>query len=262
MPMNNKYQSGVNTSWQHVSKWYRKLVNKEGHYYHQHTIIPGVLKLLNLRPDDSLLDLACGEGILGRAISKEIYYQGFDIASSLITLAKKYDKLLNHHYQIADITNLLPLSKYNFTKGAIILALQNIENPRNVILNFQKHLVGGGQLIIIINHPYFRIPRQTSWETDPNSKMQYRRVNRYLSPLKIPINQQPSEREKSPIIWSFHYPLSSYSQFLYETGFVIEKIEEWVSDKRSEGKAGKMENRARAEFPLFMAVLARKIKHL
>jgi hypothetical protein len=40
---------------------------------------------------------------------------------------------------------------------------------------------------------------------------------------------------------------------------VIEKIEEWVSDKKSEGGKAAMEDKARAEFPLFMAIAAKKI---
>lgn len=262
MSMNNKYHSAVNTSWQHVSKWYKELVNKEGHYYHQHTIIPGVLKLLNLKPADSLLDLACGQGVLARNISTDVYYQGVDVATSLINFAKKEDKVPTHYYLVSDVTKPLSISKTDFDFATIILALQNIEFPKLVFENANKHLKDGGKFLIVINHPYFRIPRQTSWEIDPNSKMQYRRVNRYLSPLKIPINQHPSERKKSPITWSFHYPLSSYSTFLSEEGFVIEKIEEWVSDKKSSGKAARMENRARVEFPLFMAIVARKTRQL
>jgi hypothetical protein len=53
-------------------------------------------------------------------------------------------------------------------------------------------------------------------------------------------------------------PLAEYSRMLFEGGFLIERIEEWVSDKHSVGKASLMENRARSEFPLFMAILARK----
>ena len=34
--------------------------------------------------------------------------------------------------------------------------------------------------------------------------------------------------------------------------------EEWISDKRSMGKRAGMENRAREEFPLFLAILAKK----
>jgi hypothetical protein len=45
---------------------------------------------------------------------------------------------------------------------------------------------------------------------------------------------------------------------LFENGFAIEKIEEWTSEKQSEGKMARAENRARDEFPMFMAILAVK----
>ena len=60
-----------------------------------------------------------------------------------------------------------------------------------------------------------------------------------------------------PLTWSFHEPISAYTNMLADNNFVIENLEEWTSDKESMGKAGRMENRSRAEFPLFLAILAR-----
>ena len=79
-----------------------------------------------------------------------------------------------------------------------------------------------------------------------------------MTPLSIPVAASPSKGAKSTATWSYHFPLSEYSRMLLDNGFVIEKIEEWISDKSSVGEAAKMENRARKEFPLFMAILARK----
>ena len=135
--------------------------------------------------------------------------------------------------------------------------MQNIEVARNVIQNAANYLKKGGQLVIVLNHPCFRIPRQSGWRIDEKSKQQQRFVNRYLSALKIPIDMNPGQQAKDQkVTWSFHHSLQDYSQMLEEAGFLIKKIEEWASDKESVGKAAKMENRARAEIPLFMAILA------
>jgi hypothetical protein len=45
---------------------------------------------------------------------------------------------------------------------------------------------------------------------------------------------------------------------LKDAGFAIDVIEEWTSDKESEGRAARMENRSRSEFPLFLAIKAFK----
>jgi len=40
---------------------------------------------------------------------------------------------------------------------------------------------------------------------------------------------------------------------------LVNDLEEWTSNKLSVGKAAKSENRARAEFPLFLALRSVKI---
>lgn len=257
-----KKKSDPPTSWQKSSKWYQDSVGEKGHYYHQSVIMPNSLKLLDFThtSNASLLDLACGQGVLSRHIPSKVNYIGIDAAKSLIHAALQYNPPKHHGFILADAAKELPLKKMDFSHAALILALQNIESPLNVFKNASKHLIPGGYFLVVLNHPCFRIPRQSSWQIDPNSKIQYRRIDSYMSSMKIPIQTHPSQGKNSPQTWSFHSPLSSYCQWLKEADFGIEVIEEWCSDKESEGKTAKMENRSRREIPLFMAILARKLK--
>ena len=212
---------------------------------------------MDLESGSKLLDLACGNGVLAKAIPKDVEYLGIDVAPSLINEAKRTDRNPKHKYLVADVTK--PLSVLNkFTDGTIILALQNIQNPEKALQNASEHLLTRSNLVIVLNHPAFRIPRQSSWGIDEGRKIQYRRVDKYLSPMEIPINMNPSDRN-SPITMSYHYPISDYSKMLKEAGFVIDLIEEWTSDKESEGRAARMENRSRSEIPLFLAIRTIKI---
>jgi ubiquinone/menaquinone biosynthesis C-methylase UbiE len=246
------------TSWQPVHKWYRESVGQEGHYYHQHVILPGILKFLGQKQKEkiSLLDIACGQGILGRTVPQDMEYVGIDVALGLIKSAKQMDGSPHHHYQVADVAKLIDLKKKDFTHAAIILALQNIEHPEIAFRNAAHHLKPQGKLILVMNHPCFRIPRQTSWQVDKDKKIQYRRIDGYMSPQKIPITTHPGQGKASPNTLSFHHPLSQYVVWLNQAGFKISHMEEWCSDKVSEGGAAKMENRARAEIPLFMMIVA------
>jgi SAM-dependent methyltransferase len=243
------------TSWENSARWYTGAVGEKGHYYHQHVVIPGALRLLNLSATSRLLDLACGQGILARALPPSTGYLGLDLSESLI---KSAQKLSRHEFRVADVSKPLSLSQKDFTHAAIILALQNINHPEITLQNASRHLAPSGRLLLVLNHPCFRIPRQSSWGIDPGNQLEYRRINRYLSPLKIPISTHPGDSH-SPLTWSFHQPLSAYFAFLKSAGFVVDSLEEWTSDKESVGQAAKMENRARSEFPLFMAILARKL---
>ena len=58
---------------------------------------------------------------------------------------------------------------------------------------------------------------------------------------------------------SFHRPLQYYSKLFSATGFVITRLEEWISHKRSQvGPRQKEEDRMRSEIPLFLFVEIKK----
>jgi hypothetical protein len=142
---------------------------------------------------------------------------------------------------------------------AIVLALQNIKNQFAVIKNVERYLAKEGKLVIVLNHPAFRIPKHADWAVDKEKNIQYRKVDCYLTPQVIPIDSSPFDNRNNQRTWSYHYPLSAYSEMLLDNGLVIEKIEEWTSPKKSEGGMAKIEDDARKEFPMFMAIVARRI---
>ncbi|MBS4169157.1 class I SAM-dependent methyltransferase [Parachlamydia sp. AcF125] len=248
----------ISTSWEPVSKWYHQAVGKEGHYYHQSVILPKLLNLLNLNENSSVLDVACGQGILARHLPEKVAYVGMDIAPSFIKAAKQLDRNPQHEYLVRDAAKPYQLGKRLFSHATLILAVQNFERADLVFHHVSAALAEKGLFVIVMNHPCFRIPRQSSWGIDESKKLQYRRLDSYASAQKIPIQAHPSEGHNSSTTWSFHHPLSSYTRWLHEAGFVIEFLEEWCSDKVSEGKRAKMENRSRDEFPLFLTLIASK----
>lgn len=244
----------MDSSWKKPSSWYDSIVSKDGHYYHQELVIPNSLRLLDLKKSSSLLDLACGQGVLARAIPKACAYLGIDGAPELITKAKGYS---THKYLVHDLSTPLELDK-SFSHAVICLALQNIEDPSEVLASAHKHLKPKGKLLVVLNHPCFRIPRQSNWGIDEKKKLQYRRVDRYMTPMSIPLQTHPSKGNQSATMMTYHHSLSDISQMLCKAGFAIHVLEEWVSEKKSTGGKAKMENLARKEFPLFMAILAEK----
>jgi SAM-dependent methyltransferase len=245
-----------NNSWQKVGKWYGKITEGEGHYYHKNVIIPKVLKILNINSKSKILDLGSGSGILGRSIGNEINYTGIDLSTSLIKEAERQDKSINHKYIVGDASNF-DLKNKDYTDCIFILSFQNMKNAENAVKCAVSHLSTNGKLILVLNHPAFRIPRQSSWQVDSGNKTEYRRINKYMSNLEIPINMNPSDRN-SELTWSYHYPISKIVEMLVGNGLLISRVEEWVSDKTSVGPASKMENVARNEFPLFMTIVGVK----
>ncbi len=242
-----------NTSWEKVSSWYDKLVGINGHYYHKNVIFPSLLKNAIFKKKCSLLDLACGQGVLSRVINENIDYWGCDVSSSLISAAKK---LKRGNFFVSDITKPLMLDKKDFDVITIILALQDIGLHDEIFQNCYNHLKPNGKLFLIINHPCFRIPRQTSWNITKTE--QSRQVNRYMTNMTIPIKTNPGKKEFSKKVYFHHYPMQEYFNILNRNGFTIKNIQELISDKKSTGKNRKKEDLARKEIPLFLSIEAKK----
>ena len=94
---------------------------------------------------------------------------------------------------------------------------------------------------------------------DEKRKVQYRRVDRYLLPRKIPIVTHPG-KEPGKYTWSFHKPIEAYVRALRNAGMLVDAMEEWTSHKKStSGPRAGAENVAREEIPMFLAVRAVKI---
>lgn len=257
-----RQQRAKKTSWEPVSDWYGNIVGEKGHYYHRKVVLPNVMRLLDLKKDANcrLLDLACGQGVLARQLPKGVEYWGVDVSRSLITEAKKQCKgQPQQQFRVGDVTKTLKKIPGDCDWVTMILALQDIADAPAALANAAQQLKTGGRLLLVLNHPCFRIPRQSHWGVDEGQKLQYRRMDRYLSPLEVPIRTKPSKGKASPVVYSHHRPLSFYIQWLSEAGLLLETMEEWVSDKKSTGSKAAMENRARAEFPLFICLVAKKV---
>lgn len=250
--------SNGKSSWEPVEEWYDRSVGEKGSFYHEHLILPGIARLFRAAetPRAHLLELGCGQGVVARALPPHWSYTGVDLSPSLIASAQKLTKRKNTQFLVGDAT--VSHSWGTFSHALFLLSLQNMESLALALQNASSNLAPGGQLLLILNHPCYRIPRQSSWEVDEPHKLLYRRVNRYLSPLKIPIAAHPSKGAASAATYSFHFSLHDLFQALSAARFATLTLEEWTSPKKSEGKHARMEDRARTEFPLFLALLAQK----
>ncbi len=248
----------ANTSWDSADRWYDTLVGEKGHYYHDSVIIPSALRMLgiNAKAQGALFDVGCGNGVLARHLPKGVAYTGLDASSKLIEAGVQ--KSPHARFFVADATDEFPFSERAFQWACFLLSLQNMRNGDRAVKLAAGRLQAGGLMLLVLNHPAFRIPRQSSWGVDEHTGLQQRRINRYYSPLEIPIQVHPGKGGSSETTISFHQPLSTYATWLREANCAIVSMEEWRSDKKSEGKNARREDFAREEFPLFLTILARK----
>jgi hypothetical protein len=143
-----------------------------------------------------------------------------------------------------------------------VLAVQNIHPLQPMFEGVARALVAGGHLVIVMMHPCFRGAKETHWGWDEKTSVQYRRVDRYLTPRKTPIVTHPG-RDPGQYTWTFHKPLELYVRHLRNAGLLIDALEEWTSHKTSQpGPRASAENQARKEIPMFLAIRAMKVAGL
>lgn len=246
------------THWENVAEWYDTLVGHEGSEYHQEVVLPGVLRLLAPEAGETILDVACGQGVLCRLLhGRRARVTGIDASPALIEAARQRGPA-EIDYRVGDARKLA-LPAGSFDAAACVLAIQNMHPIRPVFESVARVLEPAGRLVIVMMHPAFRGPKETSWGWDEKLKVQYRRVDRYLVPRKTPIVAHPGSAPEI-YTWTFHKPIELYVKAMRQAGLLIDALEEWPSHKQSEpGARAAAENIARKEIPMFLAIRALKV---
>jgi len=241
------------TGWGKVAMWYDSHL-QEDDTYHAQVVVPNLIRLIDLKKNQSLLELGCGQGyVLEKFISHSKNLTGVDIGKELIDIAKKKNKEIKYFVGSAEDPQILVGQTFDVLM--IVLAIQNMKHLNLVVENISRLLSPKGRVYLVLNHPAFRIPQFSNWSFSEDKKTQSRVVDLYMSEKEISIDMNPGQTENKKITPSFHRPLQMYSKAFAKHNFAITKIEEWMSHKTSQpGPRAEVENRARKEFPMFMCL--------
>jgi ubiquinone/menaquinone biosynthesis C-methylase UbiE len=248
------------TSWEPLAQWYDGWVGKDGSKHHRHLAIPAVMELLAPKPGEQILDVGAGTGVLAPFVTQTgAQYTGVDASEKLLQFARQ------HHGQAGqfitgDARRLSALPAFHaaqFDAAVFLLSIQDMDPLAEVVENTTWVLKPAGRVILLMTHPCFRVPRQSGWGWDEDRKLQFRRVDRYLTPLPVPLKPYPGQTGVSR---SFHRPLHEYINTLAQFHLWVDHLLEIPTYKTSaSGPRAKAENLANQEIPLFLALRARKI---
>lgn len=258
------------TSWGNVADWYDSHLSTTDDNYHLKVIFPNLSRIFGDIKGKNFVDLACGQGIFTEILSKDAAnVVGIDISKELIAIAKKNQSINKNgnkkikniaEYFVSPSDDLFMIKNVSADFVVCILAIQNIEKLEETIKEVSRVLKDSGSFIFVINHPTFRNPRKSSWGYDEEENIQYRRIDEYMSESNIKIDMTPGSKTDKKFTVSFHRPLQLYIKTLSKNGFVITRLEEWISHKESKkGPKQIAENKSRKEIPLFMCIEAKKI---
>jgi ubiquinone/menaquinone biosynthesis C-methylase UbiE len=276
------------TSWSKVADWYDGLIEDSDDSYQKKVVLPNLIRMVAPKEGMTIVDIGCGQGYFSRVLAGAgARVTGCDISSELIRLAIDHSNENKSAVPgAAGITRSVSATslsrnaagridfkvassnKLSFADGSsadaaiMILSLQNIEDLAGTISECARVLKKGGRLIVVINHPAFRVLRDSSWQWDEKSGRQYRRIDSYMSDSQHKIDMTPGEKDpaKKRTTFSFHRPLQSYFKAFDKSGLAVSRLEEWISHRKSQpGPRAAEEDRTRKEIPLFLAIEAVKL---
>ncbi|MEZ6233964.1 MAG: pseudouridine synthase [Phycisphaerales bacterium] len=280
--------------WEHVAEWYDALVAGKRNDLQDEVVTPGVLKLLEPRRGERVLDVACGPGeLVLRLAAMGVESVGVDAAPRMIEIARHRSEQAQSQtvqsyedeggaagaaapvrFEVADARSLRDGLRDDAAFDAItcVMALMNIDDLGATLEGVASLLKPGGRFVAVVLHPAFRSPGITTWgwASQPVSAggrggmahRQYRRVDAYLSHATSDVTMNPGavSRGEAPVMTHTHHrPVGAYVSMLGRAGLLVDCLEEWASPRRSQaGPRAAEEDRARREIPIFMAVRAVK----
>ncbi|HLF90053.1 MAG TPA: class I SAM-dependent methyltransferase [Anaerolineales bacterium] len=259
MAAKRKTPRAPTTSWEPLARWYDGWVGKDGSKHHRNLAIPAVLDLLAPQPGEQILDLGAGTGVLAPFVAQAgAKYTGIDISEKLLQFARQHHGNQGRflHGDARLLSAMPELQADQFDGVVFLLSIQDMDPLTEVFESAAWALKPGGRMVLLMTHPCFRVPRQSGWGWDENRKLQFRRVDRYLTPLSVPLKPYPGQ---SGVSRSFHRALQDYVNVLAQNHLLVDQFREIPTYKTSTGPQARAENLANQEIPLFLGLRAKKL---
>ncbi|MGH2728894.1 MAG: tyrosine-type recombinase/integrase, partial [Actinomycetota bacterium] len=236
--------ASVDSAWEEkANEWVRFARSPEHDHFFWRFNGPRFMDLLP-EPRGLTLDLACGEGRLGRILAERGYrVVAIDAAPTLAALAQEAGGQL---VAVGD-ANRLPLASHSVDLAVAFMSLQDIEDLEGAVAEVARVLIHGGRLCIAIAHPIRSAGHFVSKRSDSAFTL-----TSYFDSRPWPWRSQHSGMELE--LPAVHRSLETYAEALEREGFGIEAVREPKPDL--EDTAAHPESARWRRIPCFLHIRA------
>lgn len=206
----------------------------EGNDFVEVLIWPATERLLEVRPGERVLDVACGNGLTSRrlaAMGAEVV--AFDFAEEMIRYAveRTGEPAWRIEYRVLDATDeaaLLALGERRFDSALCNMALFDVAEIRPLFRALARLLRPGGRFVFSVLHPCFNSPRVAHVAELED------REGEIVTVYSVKVyNYMGATAERAAAIagqpkpqFVFHRPLQALFGAGFEAGFVLDGLEE------------------------------------
>lgn len=221
-------------AWEANAAFWDEYMGVVGNDFVNLLVWPRTARLLDLQPEERVLDVACGNGLYAlRLAEMGGLVVGIDFSADLIARAKAHSsgytgRIRYHVIDATDRPALLSLGEGQFDAAVCNMALFDIADISPLADSLRRLLRPGGRFIFSVMHPCFNGLHSTfvteTFDEGTNLVTRYfLKLSSYLTPFTargVALRNQPQ-----PQLY-FHRPLQVLLDPFLSAGFVLDALEE------------------------------------
>lgn len=230
-----EYSEATRGVWNDIAEWWDDRIG-DGNTTQDLLVEPTQERLLDLKPGEDVLDIACGAGRFTRRMAKAgVRIVAFDHAERFINQARQRtvehaDRIAYRVMSATDPEALVSLGEHRFDAAVCTMALMDMAAIHPLLSALPKLLKPGGRFVWSVTHPVFnsgkaRMCAEEHWDpeiADLRTEFSVRVID-YLDTyvqMGVGIKGQPRPQHY------FHRPVHVLLNACFEHGFVMDRFEE------------------------------------
>jgi 2-polyprenyl-3-methyl-5-hydroxy-6-metoxy-1,4-benzoquinol methylase len=220
--------------WDQNAAFWDDYMGDAGNAFHRELIAPAAERLLALRPEEIVLEIACGAGLFARQMAQSgARVVATDFSAVFLQRAQERTKAYANQIEFrqidaTDAQQLLSLGERRFDAAVSNMALMDMPAIEPLVSALSRLLKPGGCFVFTVMHPCFNNNGcvRVVEETDEGGELTLChsvKISKYLSveaAKGIGIRGQPVAQ------YYFHRPVHVLFSACFRAGFVLDGLEE------------------------------------
>ena len=225
----NLLNNEARVQWNRKAEFWDKLHGDEGNKFHRELVSPAVEKLLKLQKGETVLDVACGNGVMSRRLA---FLGGIvtavDFSNELIQLAKSRGDNRIDYQEVDAIDEKALTALGKFDAIVCTMALMDMPTITPLFRAIAQMLNQAGRFIFATAHPSFNStnPSFLAEMVDKDGEINIQHTLKIEAYLDIPPIKAVGAIGEPSAHYFYHRPLQELLEEGFSVGLVLDGLME------------------------------------